>query len=61
MTAPVPHRRQALIDRITGYVLALGLGDLTLRPLAKALGNLRPHARTPSSGAARRDRRPRPV
>ncbi len=37
MPVPDPQRRQVLLDRITGYVLEHGLGDLSLRPLAKEL------------------------
>jgi AcrR family transcriptional regulator len=36
--SPDPKRRQALLDRITDYVLQNGLGDLSLRPLARELG-----------------------
>jgi AcrR family transcriptional regulator len=35
---PDPEKKQALLDRITAYVLEHGLGDLSLRPLADALG-----------------------
>lgn len=35
---PNPARRGELLDEIVDYVLANGLSDLSLRPLAKALG-----------------------
>src|SRR3954447_60780 len=35
---PDPNRRAATLDRATHYVLANGLADLSLRPLAAALG-----------------------
>ena len=38
MRSPDPIKKQALLDRITAYVLEHGLGDLSLRPLADALG-----------------------
>jgi AcrR family transcriptional regulator len=34
---PNPRIRERLRDRAVGYVLSHGMGDLTLRPLAKAL------------------------
>jgi AcrR family transcriptional regulator len=39
--APVPEsaRRRALLDAAYGYVLAHGLSDLSLRPLAAAIGS----------------------
>jgi AcrR family transcriptional regulator len=35
---PDPAKRRALLDRVRAYVLRNGLTDLSLRPLAKALG-----------------------
>jgi AcrR family transcriptional regulator len=35
---PDPERREALLDEITDYVLAHGLAEMSLRPLAAALG-----------------------
>ena len=40
MTRPVDHEgRAALLERITAYVVEHGLTDLSLRPLAKAVGS----------------------
>ncbi|MEU1539052.1 TetR/AcrR family transcriptional regulator [Actinacidiphila glaucinigra] len=33
-----PAKRRELLDRVRGYVVAHGLADLSLRPMAKALG-----------------------
>jgi AcrR family transcriptional regulator len=38
MRGPDPEKKQALLERVTAYVLEHGLGDLSLRPLAGALG-----------------------
>ena len=39
MPRPVdPHRREAVLEKAADYVLEQGLADLSLRPLAKALG-----------------------
>lgn len=35
---PDPERRQALLEAIATYVLEQGLADMSLRPLARALG-----------------------
>jgi AcrR family transcriptional regulator len=35
---PDPQRKYELLNRVVDYVLDEGLGDLSLRPLAKALG-----------------------
>ncbi|MGQ5640611.1 MULTISPECIES: TetR/AcrR family transcriptional regulator [unclassified Streptomyces] len=35
---PDPAKRRALVDRVRAYVLRHGLTDLSLRPLAQALG-----------------------
>jgi AcrR family transcriptional regulator len=39
---PDPQRRQALLDEAVDYVLANGMSDLSLRPLAAALGTQAP-------------------
>ncbi len=39
---PDPKRRQELLDRSVDYVVANGLSDLSLRPLAAALGTQAP-------------------
>lgn len=39
---PDPQRRQALLDEAVDYVLANGISDLSLRPLAAALGTQAP-------------------
>jgi AcrR family transcriptional regulator len=39
---PDPKRRQALLDGAVDYVLANGISDLSLRPLAAALGTQAP-------------------
>jgi AcrR family transcriptional regulator len=39
---PDPKRRQELLDRSVDYVVANGLSDLSLRPLAVALGTQAP-------------------
>jgi AcrR family transcriptional regulator len=36
--APQENRRNALVDKLADYVLAQGLADASLRPLAKAVG-----------------------
>jgi len=39
---PDPRRRQELLDRSVDYVMAHGISDLSLRPLAAALGTQAP-------------------
>ena len=36
--APMPDRRAELLDRVANYILSNGLADLSLRPLATAIG-----------------------
>ena len=39
---PDPQRREELLDRAVDYVIANGISDLSLRPLARALGTQAP-------------------